>query len=199
MAASERVGVFLCRGGKTQTDALDFRRLRWTAEAGVGGANVHEITQACQAEGAAQVARVVRDSGLTSFVVGACPLAVPAAPGGPLPEGMELETGNGIWLDLCRKPDGEALGCVVHPGAATALGQALAVQAYRPTPSVETLTVPTDVLVVGDGLAALSAARGLVRAGYGVVLVAPTKRLAPPEPLWGPEAGQEAAALAGEI
>ncbi len=191
MATAPRVGVFLCRGGKTQADAPDFKRLRWTAEAGVGGGNVYEIAQACQAEGSRQVARLVEEEGLTGFVVGACPLAGPS--------GDRSRPGDGIWLDLCCKPEGEPRGCQVHPGAAAALGQALAARVFRPEIQLETRGVATDVLVIGDGYAALTAAAEAVQAGYGVILVTPTKRLAPPEPLFGSIAAEQGAALAKDL
>ena len=199
MSTYERMGVFLCRGGKTASNDAGFRRLRWAAEAGVGGGRVFEITQACQAEGAAQVARLIGENGLSCFVLGACALAgVPGALSRELSL-AEIDPTGALVLDVCYKPDGEAVGCMVHSGAQAALSQALAVRSRFQAAACETIVVATDVLVVGDGLAALLATRDLAAFGYGVTLCAPTKRLAPPEPLLGREAAELSSRTKSEI
>lgn len=196
---SARVGVFLCQGGRGQADSLEFKKLRWTAEAFDQG-RVFTVTHICQAQGAAAVARQVKEHGLTSAVVGACPLL--HNPGGLsralAAEGLDPEMAT--VLDLCAKPEGEASGvCAVAPGAQAALSQALCGQQFKQELPLEELCVATTVLVVGGGLPALWAARGLLRAGYHPVLLTPSQRLAPPEPLLGGEAVAEAAALAKEL
>ncbi|MCF8065905.1 MAG: hypothetical protein K9K36_11720, partial [Desulfarculaceae bacterium] len=196
---SARVGVFLCQGGRSQADSLDFKKLRWTAEAFDQG-RVFTVAHTCQAQGAAAVARLIKENELTSAVVGACPLL--HNPGGLsralAAEGLDPEMAT--VLDLCAKPEGEASGvCAVAPGAQAALSQALCGQQFKQELSMEDISVATTVLVVGEGLPALWAARGLLRAGYHPVLLTPSQRLAPPAPLLGSDAVGEAAALAKEL
>lgn len=194
MARPNRLAVFLCQGGHRGEPSLDFKRLRWTAEA--RGYPVWEITQACGQEGAAAVARMAREAGLDSFILGACPLA---AQGGPL--GGELARAGlpvdmALHLDLCQKPQGASGQCQVSDGGQQALGQALICQEARPVPEFQDREVERRVLVLGSGLLALTVARGLLHSGYPVLLLTPGRRLAPPEPLLGPAAMAEAADLA---
>lgn len=196
MTQPARIGVFLCQGGREQADSLEFKKLRWTAEAFDQG-RLFTVAHTCQAQGAAAVARLIKEHELTSAVVGACPLL--HNPGGLsralAAEGLDPQMAT--VLDLCARPEGEASGvCAVAPGAQAALSQALCGQQFIQELPHEELAVATSVLVVGSGLPALWAARGLLRAGYRPVLLTPSQRLAPPEPLLGREAGEEAAALA---
>lgn len=196
---SARVGVFLCQGGRSQADSLEFKKLRWTAEAFDQG-RVFTVAHTCQTQGAAAVARLIKEHELTSAVVGACPLL--HNPGGLsralAAEGLDPQMAT--VLDLCAKPEGEASGvCAVAPGAQAALSQALCGEQFKQELPLEELAVATSVLVVGEGLPALWSARGLLKAGYHPVLLTPSQRLAPPAPLLGKEAVDEAAALAKEL
>ncbi|MBI5522355.1 MAG: hydrogenase iron-sulfur subunit [Desulfarculus sp.] len=197
MKSPNRYGVFLCQGGHGGQESLDFKRLRWTAEA--QGVPVFEVTQACAQEGAAAVARLTGEGGFDSFILGACPLA---GPGGPLAgelwrAGLKPEMVQ--HLDLCQKPLGQTGQCLVMDGGALALDQALVAQAARFQPESREMEVSRRVLVLGSGLLALKAARGLLLGGYKVLLITPGRRLAPPEPLLGLEAKLEATALAREL
>ncbi len=194
-----RTGVFLCQGGRQRAESPEYKRLRCTAEAAAGGGPVYEITQACQAEGAAAVVRLAREHRLDSFILGACPLATS---GGPLQRELiqaGLDPGVVQVLDLCRKPE-EGLGeCRVVDDGHKALGQALAAQARFQPLQRQLREVCTTVLVLGQGLVALQAARDLARSGYPVILLSPGKRLAPPQPLLGPGAAARAAQLLSEL
>lgn len=197
MASPSSYGVFLCQGGHGGQESLDFKRLRWTAEA--QGVPVFEVTQACAQEGAAAVARLAGERGLDSLILGACPLA---GPGGPLAgelwrAGLDPEMVQ--HLDLCQKALGQAGQCQVIDGGPLVLGQALVAQAARPQPQTREMEVSRRVLVLGGGLLALKTARGLLQNGYNVLLITPGRRLAPPEPLWGLEARLEATALARDL
>lgn len=197
MASPSRFAVFLCQGGHHGEQSLEFKRLRWTAEA--GGAPVFEITQACGQEGAAAVARVAREAGLSSFILGACPLA---GQGGPLAGELALaglDPAMVQHLDLCQKPLGQAGECLVPSGGCLALGQALVAQEAQPPAESLELAVERRVLVLGGGLLALRLAKGLLTAGHPVLMLTPGRRLAPPEPLLGTAANLEAQALAKEL
>ncbi|MCB2228129.1 MAG: hydrogenase iron-sulfur subunit [Desulfarculaceae bacterium] len=195
MSTAGRVGVFLCQGGRGTADSLEFKQLRWAAEATSDA--VFTVAQSCQAEGAAAIARRIKELGLSAALVGACPLLHhPGSLSRALAaEGLDPEMAT--VLDLCAKPEGQASGaCAVAPGASAALDQALCGLEFSPALALEEMPVSTRVLVVGAGLAALLAAREMLNAGYQVALLSPGKRLAPPEPLLGPEAAARAAELA---
>ncbi len=195
MPSPAHVGVFLCQGGHGRADSLEYKKLRWAAETGSPNGRMYEISQACQHEGAAALARLAKEQGLTQILLGACPLA---GPSGPLAEALaqhDLDPAMVNTVDVCRRP-AEGLGqCLVESGAHFALCQALAALKGRQEPEQETITVITRVLVVGEGIAALSAATGLAKIGYEVLLLTPGKRLAPPEPLLGPDTAQAASDL----
>jgi heterodisulfide reductase subunit A-like polyferredoxin len=199
MERPAKLGVFLCQGGRNTADSLEYKQLRWTAEAATD-CLVFELPQTCQTEGAAAIARLSKEHGLQAAVVGACPLL--KNPGGlsrALQE-AELDPEMALVLDLCQKPEGEGPGvCEVIPGAQAALNQALCSQAFRAQAATESLRVATGVLVIGDGLTALLAANSLAQAGYPVTLLTPTKRLAPPAPLLGNQAAETAASLARKL
>ncbi len=195
MSEPRRRGVILCRGGALEPEALAFRRLKWIAEAAAHPDQVFEVTQACQADGAVAVARLVKEKGLDEFILGACPLA---GPGGPISQELSRAglASQATILDLFTLSEASGQECQVNPGAQQSLSQALAAAAFDQPVLMEPFAVSKRVLVVGDGLAALLSARHLAEAGYAVVLLTPTKRLAPPQPLLGPEAAAEAARLA---
>ncbi|MCF8115413.1 MAG: hydrogenase iron-sulfur subunit [Desulfarculaceae bacterium] len=192
------LGVFLCQGGRGTADSLEFKQLRWAAEAAPGA--VFTVAQSCQAEGAQAIARRIKELGLGAAVVGACPLLHHP---GQLSRALAAEGLNpdmATVLDLCARAEGERSGaCAVAPGAAAALSQALSSLAFSQELGQEEMAVSTRVLVLGAGLAALMAARSMLDAGYEVVLLSPGKRLTPPEPLLGPEAAERAGELASGL
>lgn len=199
MPSPARVGVFLCQGGPARADSLEYKQLRWAAETGSPGGKLYEISQACQNEGASALARLAKEHSLTQVLLGACPLA---GPSGPLAEAL---TGRGLdpamvrMVDVCQRPEHGLGPCQVESGAHFALCQALAALKERQEPESQVVEVSSRVLVLGAGLAALSAAVGLVRGGYEVLILTPDKRLTPPEPLLGPDAAQASSELAQEI
>lgn len=195
MPSPARVGVFLCQGGPDRAESLEYKKLRWAAETGSPGGRLFEISQACQQEGAAALARLAQEQGLSQILLGACPLA---APSGPLAEALaqqDLDPAMLRTVDVCRRPEMGMEQCLVESGAHFALCQALVELKERQEPERETIRVAARVLVLGSGLAALSATAGLAKNGYEILLLTPDKRLAPPEPLLGPDAVQAASEL----
>jgi len=191
-----RVGVFLCRGGLGRSESLAYKQLRWAAETGAPGGRLYEISKACQPQGAAALARLTQEHGLTQVLLGACPLARPA---GPLAEALAqkgLDPSSLTLVDVCQRPAEGMEQCLVERGAHFALCQALAALQDRQEPEPQAMPTRQRVLVIGAGLAALRAVSGLVQTGREALLLTPDKRLAPPEPLLGPEAAQAAAELA---
>ncbi len=195
MAQATRRAVFICQGGAQDQADLDYKRLRWTAEA-QSDPLVFEVPQACQAEGAAAIARLANQHGLARFLLAACPMAGAA---GSLEHALGLAglaLGAARVIDVFDLPETPGLACRVTEGAAVAMAQALAVEeAWRELP-LEAREVAGGVLVVGNGLAALEAVTGLADAGREVLLLTPTRRLALARPGLGKEASEAAAALA---
>jgi heterodisulfide reductase subunit A-like polyferredoxin/coenzyme F420-reducing hydrogenase delta subunit len=194
-----RVGVFLCQGGSARADSLEYKQLRWAADTGSPGGKLYEISQACQSEGASTLARLAEENRLTQILLGACPLAGPTGPLAQALTNLGLDPDMVHMVDVCRKPAHSLGQCEVESGAHFALCQALATIRERQEPESQMLEVVQRVLVLGAGLAALSAAVGLVKGGYEVVLLTPDKRLTPPEPLLGPDAALASQDLAQEL
>lgn len=198
MTKTARTAVFLCQGNQSEPSSLDYKRLLWAAQAKAGSLTF-EITQACQIEGAAAVARLASEHRLDRFILGACPLAGTAGPlGGELAK-TGLTSQAALLLDVCQKPTGGQGPCQVVPGAVTALQQAFSVQAVRCQLPSEERTLSTRVLIIGDGLPALYCVYDLTRAGYQTLLVTPAHRLNPHQPLADPKAIQEAQRLVKEL
>ena len=198
MTHTVKQGVFICQGGQPQPESLELKRLRWAAEAGMRGPVV-EVTRACQADGAAHIVRQVTELGLDAFILGACPLASPAGVLGRALVERGLDPGIMQVLDVCRKPQGGLGPCQVDGAAESALCLALAARADEEEVADEVVTVSTAVLIIGDGVVALWLASDLADRGYQVVLLTPTRRLAPPQQLLGPEAAERARELAAAL
>ena len=116
MPSPARVGVFLCQGGPDRADSLEYKKLRWAAETGSPGGRLYEISQACQSEGAAALARLAQEQGLSQILLGACPLA---APSGPLAEALAqqgLDPAMVSTVDVCRRPEMGRGQCLVLAG-----------------------------------------------------------------------------------
>lgn len=189
--------VFICQGGQGGSPSLEHKRLRWCAEA--QGVPVWEVSQACAQDGAATLARLALRQGVESFILAACPLA---GRGGPLAQQLAaagLDPQALLHLDVCQGPPQEGRPCPVREGAVQALAQALISQEALAQAAAQVREVSRRVMVLGDGLLALGLTRELLWAGYPVLLLTPGRRLAPPEPLLGPEAARQAAALAWEL
>ncbi|MFZ5586497.1 MAG: hydrogenase iron-sulfur subunit [Thermodesulfobacteriota bacterium] len=198
MSPTPARAVLLCRGGRPRGQGVEFRRLRWAMEADSAFGPVIEVSQACHPEGAAEAARQAAALGLELGLVGACPQAAGAGPLAAALAQAGLAAGELFHADLYdRAPSGQP--CQTRADALEVLAMALAEAAGREPAASRELEVSPDALVVGQGLMALRAAQGLARQGRAVTLLAPTRRLAPPEPLLGPEAAQEAAELAKVI
>jgi|GEM_PF-487212 len=200
MTTSGRTGVLLCRGGRSRRDDPEFRRLRWAAEACPEVAGVLEVTKACRPDDLRRLGDKLRAMGWSGEVlVGACPLAGDPGPLAAAWRESGLDPERRRVVDLMRRPERGDQPCQPGAGSLAALAQALAARAGLALPAAEEMVVSRRVLVLGEGLCALTAAETLAEAGHPLLLVAPGPRLAPVQPLLGPEANAEAAALAGRL
>ena len=122
MSNTAKQGVFICQGGSPQPENLELKKLHWAAEAGAAG-EVFDVTQACQTGGAVHLARLVKEAGLDSFLLGACPLASPTGALGQALINEGLNPDMMQVLDVCQKPEGGLGPCLVSGGAERALCQ----------------------------------------------------------------------------
>lgn len=196
MVARNGVGVFLCQGGGEEGDSPEFRRLRWTAQAVLPQADIFEVRGACRPEGAETIAKLVAEHGLGQVLLAACPAAGSGLPLVTRLGGDEAMPAAVQTVDICASPEGARGLCQVTEGAHRALRQAGAALAdWTPAESAE-LEPERRVLVLGVGISAMAAARGLAASGHPVLLVSPRRRLDAPEPLLGPKARELSASLA---
>lgn len=170
-------GVFLCQCGESTSHSIEMKNLFWTAKAAGGTRAAATVPRACAQEGAERIVRRVLDDGLASFILAACPLA---GAGGILHAKLldaGLDLGMMTLVDICAKPEAGTGPCRVKRRAERDLRQALAggepARGYEPFEG----EVHSRVLVLGDSLTALTAARGLARDGKPVLLVTPGRRL----------------------
>lgn len=200
MNGSGRTGVLLCRGGRPRRDDPEFRRLRWAAEACPEVAGVLEVTKACRPEDLRGLGEKLQKMGWSGEVlVGACPLAGDPGPLAAAWREVGLDPARCRVVDLMQRPEQGDQPCQPGAGSLAGLAQALAARAGLGLPPAEEMVVSRRVLVLGEGLSALTAAKTLAEAGHPLLLVTPGPRLAPLSPLLGPEANAEAAALAGDL
>ncbi|MFH1059158.1 MAG: 4Fe-4S binding protein, partial [Pseudomonadota bacterium] len=198
MSATPTRTVLLCRGGRPRGQGVDFRRLRWAAEADSGSGVVIEVSQACHPEGAAEAARQAAELGLDLCLIGACHQASGAGPLAPALTDAGLKADDLFVVDLYdRAASGQA--CPVRSDALEVLNMALAWADGRQPAASQDLAVSPDTLVVGQGLIALQAAQGLAAQGRGVTLLTPARPQAPTDPLLGQAAADQAAELAAAL
>ncbi len=199
MAAPQAVGVVICQGRQPALDSPTHRRLFWTAQAALPQGRVATITHACRDEGADALAELVAAHGWREVLVAGCPRAWEATRLAARLTARGLAEVNLCTLGDCLEGGSGEQPCTVAPGGPARLGQALALlggQAAEPAPGEKPCP---RLLVLGSGLAALTAARGWAGLGQPVLLVTPGRRLAPPEPLLPPAAQEEARRLAEDL
>jgi len=176
-----KVGLFICHPDLTAADSLS-----WTSLAGEAGGPVFRAPLPDGPATARTVAGLVKDHGLTGFILAACPHLEGTAQLNRALEEAGLDPEIGRVLDLGPADDLEAH--LARTEVQLALSQALAGQVRRRPVQNEPFLVSTRVLVLGQGPAALLAAEGLARAGYLVTLLSPRGDLEVADPLLGPEA-----------
>ena len=177
-----KVGLFICHSGLTTANSSS-----WTSlSQGLGGP-VFRAPLPEKDKQAKELAGLIKDNGLTGFVLAACPGLDQTARLNRALEEAGLDPEMGQVLDLGPADDLE--GLLARTEVQLAISQALVGQILRRPTAGESFKVSTRVLVLGQGPAALLAARELAQAGYPVACLAPSGDLAGNDPLLGAEAG----------
>ncbi len=197
--SGNKVGVFLCQGGGGQAESPEFRKLKWWSQAGFPQAEVFEISRACQPKGMNGIAELCAKHDLDTVVLGACSHSRDQAGLNKALRSQDVELKQFRELDVCQSPNGPLEACRVAPQAERSLKLIAAELDQACEPQPEAMLISRRVLIIGAGLAALSAAQDLARAGHAVFLLTPSSRLTLPEPLYGPEGRAKAQRLKEQI
>ncbi len=171
--AVARLGVFVCTCGDTLSRHLDTAAVRDYAATLPGVVYAVELPFPCFPGGLQEITRIIREKNLNRVVVAGC---------SPLTHEPVLQKAlqdAGLNKYLLAMANIRNLDAWVHPGdreGATRKAQALVRQAAARAAALQPLAdlscpVHPHALVVGGGVAGLTAALNLAEQGYGVYLV----------------------------
>ncbi len=174
-----RVGLFLCRCGEEMAQAVDLGQLREFAQGLKEVALVQEVGYACRPEGLQEVKEAITGEGLNRVVVAGCTHRLYEAS----LQGALREAGlNPYLLERANLREECAWAHRNQPREATAKAKSLLEMAVAKARSLRPLKrathqVTPGVLVLGGGLAGMTAALGLAEQGFQVYLVEKEKGL----------------------
>ncbi|HAL61984.1 MAG TPA: heterodisulfide reductase, partial [Chloroflexi bacterium] len=174
-----RVGLFLCRCGEEIDQAVDLSQLREFTQGLKEVALVQEVGYACRPEGLQEIKEAITGEGLNRVVVAGCTHRLYEA----LLQGALREAGlNPYLLERVNLREECAWAHGNRPQEATAKAKSLLEMAVAKARSLKPLTraiheVTPGVLVIGGGLAGMTAALGLAEQGFQVYLVEKEKEL----------------------
>ncbi|HID87257.1 MAG TPA: CoB--CoM heterodisulfide reductase iron-sulfur subunit A family protein, partial [Anaerolineae bacterium] len=167
-----RVGVFACRCDGIE-EVVDLARVLDHARGLKDVAHVQEVAEACNDEGLKEIKRQIAEKGLNRVVVAGCTHRLYEA---PLQEALREAGLNPALLERADLREGCAWAHWDQPEAATAKAQELVEMAVakarllKPVPRSDR-GVTTGALVIGGGLAGMTAALSLAEQGFPVHLV----------------------------
>ncbi len=168
-----RSGVFLCECGGSISEVLDLEALSRLADAEPGVASVLVESSLCKEEGRRLIEYAVEERGLDRLVIGACSRRVQGSNFERLARELRLADGSVQFANLregCSVPhrdDPER----AQSQAELMLAGAIALAGNRAPEPAEEMTLRRSVMVVGAGIAGLSAAEELSESGIEVHLV----------------------------
>jgi|Deesub1362B_J571_1020462.scaffolds.fasta_scaffold02111_4 heterodisulfide reductase subunit A len=173
-----RLGVFVCACGREIADVVDIDEVKAYAEGLMGVAIAKGVSYACSPDGLAYIKEVALAEKLNRIVVAACSLRLYGA------EFESVMRESGLNPYLLERADIRE-GCAwVHRDrdAATAkakslVGMAIAKALFHKPVKPSFITPITSALVIGGGLAGMTAALSLAGMGYSVDLVERGKEL----------------------
>jgi heterodisulfide reductase subunit A len=174
-----RVGLFLCRCGEEIAQAVDLSQLREFAPGLKEVALVQEVGYACRPEGLQEIKEAITGEGLNRVVVAGCTHRLYEAS----LQGALREAGlNPYLLERANLREECAWAHRNQPREATAKAKSLLEMAVAKARSLRPLKrathqVTPGVLVLGGGLAGMTAALGLAEQGFQVYLVEKEKGL----------------------
>lgn len=174
-----RIGVFVCRCGTNIAGILDTAELARQAGLAPDVAWSGDQLFTCSTDATATMAKTIRTQNLNRVVVASC------SPRTHLPIFQEVAEKAGLSPSLVTMANIREQCAWVHPDdpetahmkAAGLIGQAVDRVRYRTPVSRLTMQVKQKVLILGGGMAALTAAVHLGDAGISCVLVSREEQL----------------------
>ncbi len=168
-----RIGVYLCHCGTNIAKTIDLARLAVQVQKLPGVVWVADPLFACSADATRQLARAIRDEGLTRVVVAAC---TPRTHEAVFREVLAQAGLNPGFLCFANLREQCAWVHQHDPEAALATARDLVAMAVRRAwvvPPIEVLTFPMmpRALVIGGGPAGLTAALALADQGFHTYVV----------------------------
>lgn len=174
-----RVGVFICRCGEEIAQAVDMNQLKEFIQGLKEVALVQEVGYACRPEGLQEIKEAITGEGPNRVVVAGCTHRLYEA---PLQVALREAGLNPYLLERANLREGCAWAHRNRPREATAKAKSLLEMAVAKARSLKPLEratheVTPGVLVIGGGLAGMTAAFGLAEQGFQVYLVEKEKEL----------------------
>ena len=174
-----RVGIFACRCGGEISDVIDLPNALAYARALPDVVYAGEVALGCQKDGLAEIERIIREKGINRLVIGACT----ARTHEPLFQGLLRRAQlNPYLLELVSLREECSWVHYDDPVGATRKTKELlrfGVARVRHLEPIQKLEMDHDrrALVLGGGVAGLTAALTIAEQGYDVFLVEKEKRL----------------------
>ncbi len=174
-----RVGVILCRCGGEVSDVIDLPVVGAYARDLPDVVYVGEVAFACQEDGLAEIKRVIREKGINRLVMAAC---TPRTHEALFQDLMRRARLNPYLLEFVSLREGCSWVHYDNPTGATRKARELlrfGVARARRLQPIQKIETDQDrrALVLGGGVAGLTAALTIAEQGYDVFLVERNKRL----------------------
>lgn len=168
-----RTGIFLCTCDGRIEKGIDVNAAQAELSAQAPDALVTRIAHACRADGLAEIARTITANSLDQVVVAACPerfqgkrLSAACAEAGVAPNRFALVD----WREGCANAHRKDRSGATRK-AADLVRMGLARAAHRPAGSPSRTPVLPGALVLGGGIAGMTAAKALAARGIPATLV----------------------------
>jgi heterodisulfide reductase subunit A len=174
-----QVGVFVCRCGGEISDVIDLSDALAYARTLPGVVYAGEVALGCQEEGLDEIEQILRENGINRLVVGACT----ARSHEPLFQGLLRRVQlNPYLLEFVSLRESCSWVHYHDPAGATRKAKELlrfGVARVRQLEPIERLEIDYDrrALVLGGGVAGLTAALTIAEQGYDVFLVEKEEKL----------------------
>jgi len=174
-----RVGVFACRCGGEISNVIDLPAALSYARTLPGVVYAGEVSLGCQEDGLAEIKRIIREKGINRLVMGACTARTHEALFQDLLRQVRL---NPHLMELISLRESCSWVHYDDPAGATRKAKELlrfGVARVRQLKSIQRLEMDYDrrALVLGGGVAGLTAALTIAEQGYDVFVVEREKRL----------------------
>ncbi len=168
-----KIGVFVCDCGMSASGVVDLESLAGDVASIPGVAVAKTLKHACSAESLGQIESEIRDKKLNRVVIGGCS---PRTHQTVFQDALRSAGLNKYLVEIANLRDQNVWVHSDHPAEALAKGKELlrmAVAAVRVAQPLKDYTLPVskDVLVVGGGVAGMTASVKLADMGYQVSLV----------------------------